>query len=478
MDLITYALLKKYIDDNKIDVSAIVNDFTTGGLDKVASAETVKILNEKITDLKFYLPDIANEDIYGVEVDIPNNNFTRLGNAAGKTAGADFDSVNAFGGRRRCIVADDRTILAYFGEDGYIETGSTEIDITINETLYPTGTHVQVMVYQPKFYYKRIPIQFEAIQDGIGFHLRKWRDFVSNTPKAGMELHPNFIRGGVEYDYILYPAYEGSIYDVSANSYLLADEQVADFNNDKLCSIANAKPVSGLTQALNIVNSRKLANNRGAGWQQVDVLANSAEIMLLSIEYATLDSQTAIGQGVVSITDDSASNLSLNTGLTSVLGNSSGAAEGVNGKTSISYRGRENSWGNIWKWQDGLNVECKGLHEAYWADSGFVSDIKTEPYKPCGVTLSKADGYISAIGYASECDFMYLPSETLGAANRPLNDYFYQNNAYNGFLVARSGGRWNSGSGAGACSLAVYGSSGTRYRYIGAGLLCIPKIEE
>lgn len=59
MDLITYTLLKKYIDDNKIDVSAIVNDFTTGGLDKVASAETVKTLIEVLgqynTDLELNL---------------------------------------------------------------------------------------------------------------------------------------------------------------------------------------------------------------------------------------------------------------------------------------------------------------------------------------------------------------------------------------------------------------------------------------
>lgn len=42
----------------------------------------------------------TDNDIYGLEADYINNKFTRLAGAAGKTAGASFDSVNAYGGRR------------------------------------------------------------------------------------------------------------------------------------------------------------------------------------------------------------------------------------------------------------------------------------------------------------------------------------------------------------------------------------------
>jgi len=410
----------------------------------------------QIENLKGYI-GYTDNDIYGIEVDIPNNTIVRLAGAVGKTAGANFNSIRAFGGRRRCNLADNRTVLAYYGDVGYKEDGSNG----------------QVMVEQPKFYYKRVPLVLEPIQDGIGFHLRKWRDYISDYPKAGFKIHPNFVRGGVEYDKIYYPAFEGSIYDTSASVYLLNDEQIADFDADKLSSIAGAKPASGLTQGLTLPNTRILANNRGTGWQQIDILAHYAEVLLMSIEYATFDSQTAIGRGVV----DKASgegNESVVTGTTSFLGNTSGMAPGTNGQVSVSYRGRENGWGNIWKWNDGLNIECKGIHEAYWADSNFVNDIKTEPYKPCGFTLAKTNGYISAIGYHQDCDFMFLPSETLGAYNRPLNDYFYQSNAYGGFLVALLGGRWYYGSLAGACFLRASSSSGDRSRYIGGGLLCVP----
>ena len=414
-------------------------------------------------------------DVYGIEIDIPNNKFTRLAGAIGKNAGTDFDGVSIFGNRKRCIVADDTTILAFYGEDGYIETGKLEVEIIKNDITYPIGTPVQVMVQQPKFYYKRVPIKVEPIQNGIGYHLRHWHDYISPYPKPGFKLHPNFLRNGIEYDYILLPAYEGSIYDVSENKQLLNDEQICDFTTDKLCSIANSKPCSGKTQDLTIVNSRKIANNRGQGWQLLDVTSSYADIMLMSIEYASFDFQTVIGQGVVSMSDTpNTENNSILTGGTSHLGNASGMAEGINGQVSVSYRGRENPWGNMWKWIDGLNIECKGIHQAYWANSNFKSDTK-DNYKNCGFTLAKTNGYISAVGYSTENDFMYIPTETLGASNRPLNDYYYQNNTFDGFLVARLGGSWTDGSSAGACFLNVANGSGTRYRSIGAGLLCIPK---
>ncbi|WP_202946829.1 hypothetical protein, partial [Rhodanobacter spathiphylli] len=68
---------------------------------------------------------------------------------------------------------------------------------------------------------------------------------------------------------------------------------------DKLSSIAYAKPASGLTQNLTRANMRKLANNRGVGWQISDVLSASVTQMLFIIEYASFNTQANIGLGVV-----------------------------------------------------------------------------------------------------------------------------------------------------------------------------------
>lgn len=81
---------------------------------------------------------------------------------------------------------------------------------------------------------------------------------------------------------------------------------------------------------------------------------------------ASFDCQRNIGRGVCDFTDDGSTNMALNTGATSSLGNGSGNADsGVNGKCSVSYRGEENLWGNIWTWLDLINILAKGANEAY-----------------------------------------------------------------------------------------------------------------
>lgn len=411
-------------------------------------------------DLKGYI-GYTEDDIYGVEADFVNNKFTRLAGAVGKTPGADFDSILAFGGRRRCNLADDGTVNAYFGDAGYIEDGSNG----------------QVMVEQPKFYYKVVPLQLEPITDGIGYHLRKARYYVSDVPKVGFKVHPAFVRNGVEVDKIYLSAYEGSIYDESAGTYLLADEQIADFNADKLSSIAYAKPASGLTQNLTRANMRKLANNRGAGWQQKDVLCVSASQMLMMIEYAAFNMQSAIGLGVVNkpLGEGNESEL---TGATSSLGNASGMAVGTNGLVAISYRGEENFWGNIWKWIDGLNVYIDPdtrKTDAYWAAENFADDTGSAPYKHVGFNLApNTDSYVSAFGWSEECDFLFLPTETLGNSALPVGDRFY--NTQTGWRVASLGGYWNSGLHAGAFYWSVYSSSAYRSWNIGGGAVYVPQV--
>lgn len=425
----------------------------------------------ELEDVEIFI-GYVNEDILGLEVDFQNKTFTRLMGAKGKTAGPDFDSFLMYGGRKRCNVADDGTINAYYGEEGYIEDGSNG----------------QVMVYQPKFYYKVVPIKIDKVVDGLGYHLRKARYYISATKRTGFKLHPAFIQNEIEKDYILIGAYEGSIYDTSTSSYLLNDEQIADFAVDKMCSIANVKPMSGLTQSLTINNSRKLATNRGTGWCQEYGQIVAMDQLLMIIEFGTFNTQNALGQGVVTITDNTSYNCSSITGSTSSLGNTSGMAASTineiggtkteyttNGKVSVSYRGEENPYGNIWKFIDGLNIEAKGIHNLYVADHSFQTDTALSPYKNAGITLAKANGYISAMAYNEDFDWLFFPSEAKGDSSLPVGDYFYQNNTYNGFLVARLGGVWSSSSGAGRFYWTVNSSSGNRSRDIGGRLAYIPE---
>ena len=444
----------------------------------VATVGDINALQAEITDIQSYI-GYTDADIYGVEVDFKNKKFTRLAGAVGKTPGDAFNGVKAFGGRRRCNVTDEGKVVAYFGDAGYSETGVLTSAITKGEgdniRTYAAKTKVQVMVEQPKFYYKVVPLELEKIQGGKGFHMRKARYYVSDTMKAGFKLHPAFIKDGKEKNFIYLSAYEGCTYDTSASAYKLNDAQDVDWTDDVLASIANAKPTSGLTQSSATRNGfRTIAAKRGLGWSQETVQAATATELLFLIEYASFDMQSKIGAGVTTKTDDGATSMTEITGATTTLGNKSGQVINTNGYSVVAYRGEENPFGNIWKWIDGINVYNKNEGSVYIADHGFKDDTNAAPYSDAGITICGSNGYVSAFAYNEDFDWLFIASEVLGNSSLPVGDYFWQNKAYNGYTVAVLGGGWYHGSSAGGFYWRVYNASGYRYRNVGGRLLYVP----
>lgn len=447
-------------------------------VDPSAGATVAQITNlqEQIDDVRTFV-GYEEEDVYGVEVDFVNKKFTRLAGAENMTAGEDFSALTPWGGRKRCILADDGTVLAYRGETGYTETGATTQAITKGEKEYPTGTKVQVMVEQPIFYVKAVPVKSAVASSGRGKQYSKARFYISPTPKAGFKPVGGFrdANGNLQ-EKIYLAAYEGCIYDTSASAYLKNDEQVADFAADMLSSIASAKPAGGLTQSLTRANTRKLANNRGTGWQLSNIFSLSATQWLILVEYASFDAQAKVGQGVSTFTDDGTTNMSLVTGATAGLGNGSGIPDGgTNGKCSVSYRGEENLWGNIWTWLDGINIFNTDTTSAvYVKEYGAMKDDTTgDGYIPVGFGAFKGEGYISAFGIDGELMELFIPVANGGASNLPVGDYFWNNNT--GFRVAILGGRWTYGAICGAWYLRWDNASSDRSRGIGGRLLYVPQ---
>lgn len=459
-----------------------------------ASIGDVQALQADIANIKGYI-GLDEETVYGVEVDFANRKFTRLAGAVGRNAGSGFDDIPAFGGRYRCNLTDAGVEVAKYDDPGYTETGKLTQAITLGKvinnegsvtnegTTYPVGTVVQVMVKQPKFYYRVVPLKMDKIVGEKGYHLRKARYFISMTPKVGFKLHPAFKINGKEKDFIYLSAYEGTLFDKSASAYILDDAQVADFTattGDKLCSIAGAKPASGLTQNLTRRNCGILAENRGTGWRQSFAASIAATQMLFMIEYATLNTQTAIGNGNTQKTDDSATNMSEVTGATANLGNASGAVTNGNNINIVTYRGEENLWGNIWKWVDGINVYFNGEgtnNNVFVADNGFTESKNTSPYTDVGFVAPAANGYVNAFGYSEDCDWLFIPSEVANGANSsvPVGDYFYSSTTGGaGYRVSLLGGDWRNWGAAGGFYWTVDIAPSTRYRAIGGRLAYIP----
>lgn len=460
-------------------MSEDVKNLKENKVDKTEFRSTLQTVFAYIADIRAYI-GLDNENLVGIQVDYKNKTFKRLAGAVNLTKGSDFDKFTMFGGRKRCNVADDGSIVAWYGDADYKEDGSMG----------------QVMVYQPKFYYLVCPVEYDPIDTGIGYHLRKANYYVSEKPRAGFRLHPAFYdASGNEIDYFLTSAYEGSIYDASVSAYLLNDEQVMNTGEDKFSSIAGARPASGSSQDLTRPNIEAMAQNRGTNWHGDMIKQVSAEQMLIIIEMGMMNLQTAIAQGVVTLPwetgSDKTSSYAAVTGSTSGIGNGTGRAErtttyegGVakeytaDSKTSVCWRGKENFWGNIWKFVYGINIwgngKMGGGQPYICSDFSFAESKNSGNYEPAGFTVTNANGYISAMGYSTACDWLFIASECLGNSSLPVGDYTYITVNLNGYRIARLGGRWSDVSDAGGFCWSMDNGVGRRYRFIGGRLVYIP----
>ena len=405
--------------------------------DAEASSVTERAIVEALIKAGVY----AVEDSVGIEIDYVNKTTAKTQDAL---IMQDFSPLAMYGGRKRCNVADDGTITAFYGEAGYADDGSNG----------------QVMVYQPKFYYLRIPIKIE--NGTVGKIIQKESILLSETSQAGFKIHPLFKNAdGEELDYVLLSAYEGSVYDVSAAAYMTDDNSGIDFNSDKLSSISNVKPVSGKNNELTLENAERLAQNRGSQWHITNMEVESANQMLEMIEYGSLNMQASLNYGIVNLPSyGTGVNGASLTGSTASLGNSSGRAVSTTNRTNgstmtysdadkcaISYRGVENPWGNIWTLVGGSMVSGNGSTGGgivYICNNfNYNYSAPDSNYGSVGFSLPSTGGYISCMGYGNEkYDWVIMPAECASTANSavPVGDSLWVVNGLNRVNYVTVGG--------------------------------------
>ena len=448
-------------------------------------------LSNTVIDLQVQLGTLG-EGVMGVEVDLTNNSVKRMGDNQYWSAGEDYNQSPVYGNRRRCNVTDDGKIVAFFGDEAYTETGALETqvgDVVV-------GTKVQCMVMQPKFYYKRIPIRLEKQVDSTyqvkGYHMTKWIDLISPTPRDGFKLHPAFKKGDTELDYYFIGENDGCLentngYDLDDNTITLGSTPYTDI---KFSSIAGAKPASGASEGNTKNNSltrdavRKTCANRGEDWQQLDFTIASAEQMLFVIEYSTFNIQAVadFGSGVTDMPYVTNVNDSIPNPENPDLGNGSGKIQvkytHSNGteytKNVPVYRGVKNPFGNIWKFVDGFmrkHSAGSDCNEAHWQDGSKAFSDNIADYIPCGFSCATAEGYVKAFGYSEDCDFSYMTSKIGGDSSKPVGDYYYVNMSSNNNYIALLGAFWKYGATAGLFYWALYTVASYRYCCIG-GRLC------
>ena len=212
--------------------------------------------------------------------------------------------------------------------------------------------------------------------------------------------------------------------------------------SNRLRSLPNKLPTVGKT----IGGFRTHAANNGNGWGQFDFNLLTAIQMLYITEYGDPDSQTVIGKGITSGT------LS-NTGQTLEYGNSSYGE--TTGRKSMSYRGIEDLYGNVWHWVDGMFNDA--LRNILVGNKGFNDTGVGYKNLGRGSTVN-LDGYIGDI--QDNVDAGFIMSAGSGSETNKLYDY---GRLYSGGLPM-AGGAYSRGADAGVfffrCDRAVSDSGG------------------
>lgn len=297
----------------------------------------------------------------------------------------------------------------------------------VRETL-STG---DVMVKIPKFYFQRY-------REGNIEHIR-----IADKKTTGFELHPAFKHAGVEVDYIYVGAYKTS-------------------SNNK--SVSGASPQVSQTRA----TFRSNAKAKGAGWSLWDVAVLSAIQMLMLVEFATNNMQSAIGRGYC---DNNSAAIS--TGSCNSVANLTGRPAGTDGKVDVVWRGIEGLWGNVWEWVDGVNWN-NGTYYVCNDPSKYADDTATNytalSFK--GAT-NWSSSYITEEGLdTGDNEHVMLPAAAGSGSESTYDcDACWSNT---GWRVFQRGGAWANGSVCGLFTAALDCASSGSNANFGSRLLYIP----
>lgn len=288
-----------------------------------------------------------------------------------------------------------------------------------------------VMVKIPKFYFQRY-------KEGNVEHIR-----IANKATEGFTVHPLFKHAGVEKNFAYVGAYKTS---------------------------ANTKSVSGVAPMVSATRAtfRTNAKGKGTGWGLIDIAALSAIQMLMLVEFATNNVQSAIGRGYCD-----SNSAALNVGSCNSVPNLTGRPSGTDGKTDVVWRGIEGLWGNVWEWVDGVN----------W--NGGTYYVCNDPSKYADDTASNYTqlSFTGATNWSSS----YITAEGLGTGNNAHvmlpsaagsgSESTYQCDACwssTGWREFQHGGDWKAGSPCGLFTAFLYSASSHSGATFGSRLLYLP----
>jgi len=422
-----------FIDPTPANESTIYVDHTTINVSIATSDLTYFAFNWNGTNKTY--------TTCGSQWNESTNSYTRT-TTVGSYTQPDFDNIFPWSEMRRCTLWDNGTVNYYLSAtDSTKKADGTASDLS--------GAAGQVMVEIPKFYYDHTFVGSTHDYNISRFNL------------TGFKVHNAFIKDGVEVNYRYIAAYEGSMWDASAGAMTPSGSITADMYaaGDKLCSISGEYPKTNERRS----EFRTMATNRGAGWRQLDFDLNSAVQLLYIIEYGDFDSQTEIGYGRTQLSGGSwaADSYIGQCGKSNSDGDGTNSVAGNTNDAYMVYRGIENWYGNIWMWNDGININDHIIYVTN--DASAWADDTSAGYTNLGVTLASANNYQITL---ADTDRGFLPA-SVGADSTYVSDYYWQNTSWR---VVTLGGSAGSAVDAGAFSVHADDAASNYYVSLGSRL--------
>ena len=256
--------------------------------------------------------------------------------------------------------------------------------------------------------------------------------------------------------------------------------QAEDLNGSGSGIAAAAATGANSALSLTIDNMETYANNIGPGWGESNFWTLSAVKLLMFAEWASLDSQDALGLGVVSMPSgegfagvengaDSAD--------TNIAENGTGSGTGTNGLTPVTWRGLENPyWGNVYIGIIGYTAVDSGYRLAKRDGTGSLAAVLTEGnYEESIAIPINSNGYISDIEYEDLLQYAFLGKATAGSSNSYIPDYQYSHDVGESNVLF-AGSSWTAGVSAGVGRLNSSDVASFNARAFGARLEYIPQV--
>lgn len=311
--------------------------------------------------------------------------------------------------------------------DSYMPwNGMEEYNVINNAVSYKKGgtgfsrSANDTVVYIPEFYYK-------IVQDSSN---SKMYYYISDSQMTGFTKHPGSGRYVGKYHTI--PGYY---------------------------SKSGSQPLINMTRA----TARTQSKAKGSNWSQYDFATYSAIVLLYLVEFADWNSQRKIGRGCGSgskVNNGGCDSMNYHTGTSASSRTTAGP---------VQYRNIEGLWSNVFDWVDGINMNSRSVYICT-TPANFADDTTTN-YTATGITLSRSNGFIKAMGYSSAAPWAMIPSANGGSETTYVPDF---TSSSTGWRVLYVGGGYDSYASYGLMFFGADDASSNSGDVIGARLLFIP----